>query len=55
MDDNKTEEDVVPVNLSVLAEDLLEEKVDFASIDWHQTDERGFTVLHCLLSVSYSR
>jgi hypothetical protein len=49
MDDNRKE---TPEDLCVLAEHLLEEKVDFASIDWHQTDEKGFTVLHCLLSVS---
>lgn len=49
MDENKN----TPENLSVLAENLINGEVDFSTIDWQQTDDRGFTVLHCLLSVSF--
>lgn len=36
---------------AVLAEELLAGR-DIESIDWSKADKRGFTVLHCLLSVS---
>jgi hypothetical protein len=40
-----------PVDSQSLAEELLVGG-DVESIDWNKTDARGFTVLHCLLSIS---
>lgn len=39
------------VDQSSLAEELLSGR-DIESVDWSIPDKRGFTVLHCLLSVS---